>query len=141
MLVKNKPIIICYEEFNKYRTDYIKRICNFINVEYKQKYSILGSEKIGTFTTKYNIHKDDININKKYLNYYFELLKRFSIEYSFNSEDIFNKYEVINKPKIFPKVYGLHTRAIIREYESIIAEKNQRIYELEDLIKKKRYRE
>ena len=135
---KSKPFIICYEDFSTNKAKYIKEICCNIGIPYKDQYAMLGKEKIGNFTKENILHEKRNKINEEYLENYFSLLHQFSIYFSFDKNDILNKYQITDQyddSVSENQAYGLHSRALIRYYTDIINEKDKIIKELENKIK------
>lgn len=126
-----KPLLICYEDFKEDNDKYIRRICDFLQVSYKEEYSMLLKQKVGPTFGKANLTRDELDQLSDYLPKYKKMLAEFGFDHSFSQERILAKYQGRTLPqRIKNECFGKTPIAIAAHYRNIRQSRWGRISEV-----------
>ncbi len=112
---KNKPLIIIHEDLINNPDKTLDKILEFLTLENNQKYFDLIQESVGPITLTKEISSIDFLIFEKYYRLYIDLLKTHNIYIPKYHQNIFKKYNIVNKaPFSISPYYGLHSNVLKR---------------------------
>lgn len=123
-----KVLILCYEAYVSDRENQIKKICDHVEIDFRQEYIEAARQPVGSITRQFEIPRSVFETYRDYLEEYIRLLSRFHIDAFVNEDEIFSKYRVVDKPPTYSRpYYGLHGRAILRECQKLLKEKDRKL--------------
>ncbi len=123
--IAGAALAVCCENYNKEREFHVKKICDFLGLDFSPDFLETAKKRVGSITRTFTIPSDHLELYKKYLQEYYTLAADYGFEIGVKAEEILAKYKIVAEaPLISRPFYGLHTRAIIREYEAILKKHN-----------------
>jgi len=127
---ETRPLIISHEEYSRDRPAWVKAICGFLGVDFRNEFALFAADKVGPVTGDFTISAEEYDLYRHYLDIYTDMLRANRIDFSFKPGDIFKKYRVIDGPIVRDiPFYGLHTRALEREYRLLLEKKEAELVE------------
>lgn len=146
----NAPFIMCYEHFSADRPGYIRKICEYLGLDYKESYNGMARRQAGPSYGTVNLTEKEFQVLRSYLPRYMELLNRFSIEHHFVPETILQKYIGQTKvkkpiercygktPIVIRKLYKQERQKLIQEQQQLkqqLAALQKENHDLQDALK------
>lgn len=132
---EKRPLILSHEEYSRQRAAWVKVICDFLGVDSQPGFALFADDKVGPVTDDFTISAEEYDLYRHYLDVYTDMLRANRIDFSFKPDDIFKKYRVIDGPIVRDiPFYGLHTRALDREYRLLLEKKEAELAEKDRVI-------
>lgn len=129
--VKNKPLIICHEDYVSNRRLWPGRICDFLEIHRKESYYNHSQKRGGSHTNAINLSAGEFDLLTGYMPGYRELLENEGIGDNLNEDEITAKYK--NLPPKNARIELMlgrtpnHMNDRLRELEKVIEQKNGEI--------------
>lgn len=129
-------LLVCHENIAANQPGTLMEICRFLDIPYKEQYSELIKTRVGPVTRRFLLSGKELQVVKEYSLKYVQMLESRNIRIPVGIDHILEKYQVASQdiPRERP-FYGLHIRAMQREYQALLAEKNRSIKQLEKQLR------
>lgn len=128
-------LTICYEDFLINRSYYVRKICDFLDIKFYEKFVKYSSQIVGPTTSNVNLCDSDLHLLEPFFKQYLILLESHGIQFD---KSIINetKAKLSTSLSTVPHVNtfrGLTTNALMESLKKSMAEINS----LENLVQKK----
>jgi hypothetical protein len=137
-----KPLLIGYEDYVENSEKNLVRICDYLNIDYDEKYLKIKENKVGPVTDNINLNMKEIGILKPYLNEYEKFLTTYNISNRLNVKLLLAKYREgrnnTNKTHTSNMEFTpLTLRSMMYQNEKIIDKLKNQIHRLRVLLEER----
>jgi hypothetical protein len=139
---REKPLLIGYEDYVENSEKNLVRICDYLNIDYDEKYLKIKENKVGPVTDNINLNMKEIGILKPYLNEYEKFLTTYNISNRLNVKLLLAKYREgrnnTNKTHTSNMEFTpLTLRSMMYQNEKIIDKLKNQIHRLRVLLEER----
>ncbi|MCK5059213.1 MAG: sulfotransferase [Candidatus Aminicenantes bacterium] len=138
--IKEKPLIICHEDYVSRRECWVDTICSFLDLPRKDRYYDFSKKRGGSKTGRVTLDKHEFKLLAGYIEKYKELLKNEKIGNNINFNRLITKYEKSlrekNREKITLGKTPNYMNNLLKKKEKEIRAKNEEIWDLKQRLTK-----